>query len=270
MKKPAVLALFLAALSPAFAQFTLDFDTPGQFSTYFSSAQTGPFTQSASGGLNNSGALDLSGLTGGATAQQIVTFNHGFSSHLSSWSASIYYYGNAQQFWQFGVVTAAAPELVEAFAFANGNYLPAIWLESGNRDGGAFAVGSYDGFSEVAYDTVIVSGGLPTSAEWYNYTINVTYTGGSNYAITGTLMQSDASGGLGSLLATSSLSIENSGLAAADTVYLYLNLYDGVALDNFVTTTYAAPIPEPSTYAALVGVLALGAAAWRRRIAARR
>jgi hypothetical protein len=62
----------------------------------------------------------------------------------------------------------------------------------------------------------------------------------------------------------------NTGLASADSVYLFLNLYDGVAIDNFATTTHGAPIPEPSTYAALVGVLALGAAAWRRRIASRR
>lgn len=266
MRKLAALALFLAALSPLSAQFTLDFDTPGQFSSYFSSEQEGPITQSATGGLNNSGAMDLSGLTGGMTAQQIVTFNHGFSSQLSSWSTSLYYYGNIQSLWQFGVTTAAAPALVEAWAFANGSYLPAIWLEAGNNEGGAFAVSSYNGTDAPIYDTQFVSGGLSTDAAWYHLTLDVSYTGGSHYGMHGTLTAANADGSLGELLSTSFLSIDNEGIASADTLYLYLNLFDGVVIDNFTTTTYSpTAIPEPSTYAAIFGAVALGAVVIARR-----
>jgi len=264
MRKLSALVLFLAVLSPVSAQFTLDFDTPDQFSSYFSSEQEGPITQSATGGLNNSGAMDLSGL--GGVAQQIVTFNHGFSSQLSSWSTSVYYYGNIQNLWQFGVTTAAAPTLVEGWAFANGSYLPAIWLEAGNNEGGAFAVGSYDGTDTPSYDTQFVSDGLSTDAAWYHLALDVSYTGGSHYDITGTLTAANADGSLGDLLSTSFLSIDNEGIDSADTLYLYLNLFDGVAIDNFTTTTYSpTAIPEPSTYAAIFGAVALGAVVIVRR-----
>ncbi|MCM2273369.1 MAG: PEP-CTERM sorting domain-containing protein [Candidatus Didemnitutus sp.] len=268
MKKLLALVLGVAAVSPLAADYTLDFNTAGQFAGEFGSAQPGPITQSGSGGLNGSGSLDLSGMTGGSTAQQIVTFNQAFAGNLSSWSASIYYYGNAQHFWQFGVLTTATPALNDGWAHDGSSYVPSIWLESGNADGGSFGVGSYDGVGETIYDVSIVDGGLPASAEWYKYTINVMHTGGSNFTIAGTMNQANADGSLGAVLATALLLIENAAIAADSTVYLYLNLYDGVAIDNFYTTTYTpAVIPEPATLAALAGLLALGFVSWRRRAA---
>jgi len=211
--------------------------------------------------------MDLSGLTGGLTAQQIVTFNHGFSSQLSSWSTSLYYYGNIQSLWQFGVTTAAAPALTDAWASTNGSLLPAIWLEGGSNEGGAFAVGSYEGTDgDLNYDTQIVSGGLSTDAAWYHLTLDVSYTGGSHYEITGTLTAANADGSLDDVLVTSFLSIDNDSIASADTLYLYLNLFDGVVIDHFTTTTYSpTAIPEPSTYAAIFGAVALGAVVIARR-----
>ena len=40
---------------------------------------------------------------------------------------------------------------------------------------------------------------------------------------------------------------------------------DSIGLDNFTMAYSASAIPEPSTYAAIIGALALGGAAWHRR-----
>lgn len=51
--------------------------------------------------------------------------------------------------------------------------------------------------------------------------------------------------------------------------HLNSNVAVGFLIDNVQLSLTAAPIPEPSTYAALAGLLALGLAAWRRRNATR-
>ncbi len=263
MYRTIVPLLCVAFTSTAVAEFHLDFNTPGQYEDYFQSAQAGPITQTATGGLSNTGALDLSALGSGDNPQQIITFKHGFSSTLSSWTASIYYYGNAQSFWQFGVSTLSLPELDDFGYPASGDStFSGIWLESGNMDGGSFAIAV---FSPDDYDSVaqVIDGGLPTDDAWYRYTISGNYLGGNNYSIVGTLHQASSDGTLGTLLAQQTLNTSNSDFTGSEQLYFYINLGDGTALDNFYTDIEV--IPEPSTFALLSGAAALGLLLARRR-----
>lgn len=243
------------------AAFTVDFNTPGELAANFSSAQAGPIVQAGDGGLGDSGSLDLSGLTNGA-AQQILTLNPSFSGNLSSWNASIYYRGNAHNFWQFGFTTGAAPDIVEGWAFADGEYLPVIFFQSGGADGGAIGFTNYhSGLGNAEFGQIaLVPGGLATSAEWYHYSIAVEYLGASEYSVEGTLNLANADGSLGAELATVTSNFINPDLAADGAAYLLLNMYDGVTLDGFSTTA----VPEPAS-AALAGLGLLAGLVFHRR-----
>ena len=249
----------LISIPSGFAAVAVNFDSAGDFTGYFSSGQSGPIQQSGTGGLNNGGSLDLSGITGG-TGQQILTLNQSFAGNTASWSASIYYRGNAQNFWQFGITTEEAPGLNEGWAY-NDEYLPVIYFESGGREGGAIGFGNYSPtVSPTAEygEIVFIPGGLPVTPEWYRYSITVNYLGLSQYSVEGTLTAANADGSLGAVLGTVTSTFTNPELAADETAYLFLNMYDGVALDDFSTT-----VPEASS--GLLAALGLLAAGIRRR-----
>lgn len=239
-------AASLVLLSSVQAAVLLDFNTPGQLSGNFSSAQVGPITQSTTGGANGSGSLNLSGMNGTAATQQILTFNQSFAGDLASWSASIYYRGDARNFWQFGFITEAAPALNEGWASQGGSFLPVILFASGSVDDGAIGFTSYSPSNPVnggITDGQLfnIPGDLPTSNEWYQYSFAVEYLGLSQYSVEGTLRSANADGSLGAVLGTVTSTFTNPELAADDSVYLYLNFYQGQAIDNFATS-----IPEPS------------------------
>ena len=246
---------FLALLGSLQAAVVLDFDTSGQFAENFSSGPSGPITQSASGGTDGSGSLDLSGLNGSAGTQQIITFNQSFAGDLASWSASIYYRGDAQNFWQFGFTSDEAPNLTEGWASQGGSFVPVILFASGSVDNGAIGFTSYSPSNPVnggVTDGQLfnIPGDLPTSDEWYQYSFSVGYLGLSQYSVEGTLRSANADGSLGAVLGTVSSTFTNPELAADDSVYIYLNLYQGAAVDNFATT-----IPEVS--GAMLGSIGL-------------
>jgi len=261
MRTLLVSALGLALASAAFADTYVDFNAPGDFATYFSSAQSGGIIASGSGGLSDSGSLDITGLP---SAPQMITFNQGFSPTMSSWSASIYFYGDAQNFWQFGVTTKAAPDLDDfGYPGSEGESLPVIWIQTGNDSGGALGIGNYSPgpFHPEEWNSTLVPSGLPTSNAWYRYTISGTYLGDDQYDIHALLYEANADGTLGAQLAEFSFEVYNSGLAASETLYFFISPGQGVTLDNFHTDLEA--IPEPAT----LPVLLAGAAvlAWHRR-----
>ena len=247
--------VFLALLGSLQAAVVLDFDTPGQFAANFSSGQSGPITQSASGGANGSGSLNLSGMNGSAATQQIITFNQAFSGDLESWSASIYYRGDALNFWQFGFTTEEAPALTEGWASQGNSFLPVILFASGSVDDGAIGFTSYSPSNPVnggITDGQLfnIPGDLPSTNEWYQYSFAVEYLGLSQYSVEGTLRAANADGSLGAVLGTVSSTFTNPELAADDSVYLYINMYQGQAIDNFTTT-----VPEVS--GAMLGSIGL-------------
>ncbi|MBB5349949.1 hypothetical protein HNR46_000170 [Haloferula luteola] len=243
----------LAATTQVNAALSLDFNTPGDFSSNFSTAQTPAIVESASGGLNGSGSVDLSGL--GGTVINFYTLNTSFSGSLSSWTASVYYHGDANAFYQFGFTTDAAPGESGSFMSQDGGttFLPFIYLGSGNADGGSVGfIGYHSGLSSTDDHVVETNIDLPETDAWYRYDLGVNYLGGDSYQITATLSQASSDGSVVSTLGTITGTTLNPALAADDSVHLYFGLYDGAALDQFETTAVTL-VPEPTSALLLLG-----------------
>lgn len=236
----------LALSQAASAALLIDFNAAGQFANNFSTSQsTGLVTQSASGGLGNTGHIDLSGLSLESGQTQIWTLNTSFNPTLSNWSAEFYLKGSV--FANFGVTTQAAPNNVESYP-VNGTataYLPQISMGTGGN-----LVGIFDENNVVASDTVTV----PLANGWYRYQLSVSYLGEGNYNVTATVHTADANGALLQQIGTLTTPIHNPELAAAPQAYIYLGIDRvGESIDNFYTT-----IPEPASASlALMGTALL-------------
>lgn len=219
---------------------SLDFNAPGQFSDNFSTSQTnGLIAQAPSGGLGNSGHINL----GLIAASQVWTLNTPFRGDLSSWSAEFYLKGTF--FTQFGFTTTASPQQIDGKPTNNGltAYLPQIAIGTGNNDGGT--LGIYNDTDAAASSSTSVD----LTNSWYRYKISVAYLGFNNFDVTGTIHTSDSSGTLLSQIGIVQSTINNPALAAADQAHLFLGFNEvGESIDNFSTT-----IPEPS----LMGLAAL-------------
>ncbi|GAA5120851.1 hypothetical protein JIN84_06100 [Luteolibacter yonseiensis] len=235
LAKSKLLPVLLVLISPGVSQAALsfDFNTPGQFTNNFSTSQTsGLIAEGASGGLSNSGHVDL-GLIG---ASQVWTLDTPFRGDLSSWSAEFYLKGTF--FTQFGFTTTSSPQQVDGMPTNDGQtaYLSGIAMGSGNMDGGM--IGLYD-------DSELIASAL-TSEEltdtWYRYRISVDYIGSNNFNVTGIIHTSTSSGTLLNQVGFVQSTINNPALASADQAHLFLGFNQfGDSVDNFSTT-----IPEPS------------------------
>ncbi len=74
----AILGMFGVA-GASYGAVLFDFNTPGQLTGNFSSGQSGPITQVATGGLSNSGCLNISGTDYNNGPWQIFTLNTPFT-----------------------------------------------------------------------------------------------------------------------------------------------------------------------------------------------
>lgn len=267
MKK--LLTVFtLASLLPVLSSpgaLDINFNNLGDFTANFSTGQSNPIGEAASGGINNTRAVDLTPLGGNTT--QFWTLNQSFSGDLASWEASMFFQGNAQSgMWQFGFMQEEAPG--EAFGYAStdggSTYVPTMFTQTGNADNGSIAVGNLASpTGSVQWGTVVETvPDLPSSNQWWKYDFSVTYLGSGQYSVQSSITAANADGSLGSVYGTTNDTFTNSALAGDSDVYLYFSVYDGVRLDNFSTTA----VPEPAAMGALSGLLALlFVAAFRRR-----
>lgn len=260
----AILGMFGVA-GASYGAVLFDFNTPGQLTGNFSSGQSGPITQMATGGLSNSGCLNISGTDYNNGPWQIFTLNTPFSGDLDTWRVSFYYKGNANYNPTLGVITEAAP-LFTGSEPGDGvsTYYPYIVTGTGNNDGGSQGVGSFDGSNSPEWQVSPVPGGLPdVDSNWYFYEMTVSYTGSNNFSVTGTLNSAASDGSIGALLQSNSATFNNPGIAADSTAYIYFEVKGGVAIDNLSTTA----VPEPTTIGMLAGAGLLAFAAYRRRVA---
>lgn len=112
---------------------------------------------------------------------------------------------------------------------------------------------------------------LPST--WYQLTATTTNTGSTFH----TSIALQNYGANGTTLTGSPINIgasDNAGGTLLTTGSIYVGLYGGGGIQGGFGTDYMTPaidnfsvsaIPEPSTYAAIAGVMMLGVAAWRRR-----
>lgn len=216
----------------------------GSLFTSNGGAGNGVATVSATGGIGNSGSLS----TDGVSNHSII-----YNTPLTNVSGASY--------------TASLFFLTKAT------------LDTGDLVGIGF-LGStsllWDAGNSVFYKINGSNSSSLLASTWYKLTATITNTGATfqpvislaNYGADGatptgssfTLGASDSTGG--TLISSPSLyaSIYN------NTTFNNRNDYRTRSIDNFSVSTTA--IPEPSTYAALGGLAALGLAVWRRRRAA--
>jgi hypothetical protein len=105
-----------------------------------------------------------------------------------------------------------------------------------------------------------------TSGNWYQISLNITEGAGNDFNLSASVFNASSSGVVGSLVASHSIVITNAAAAADTTGFAGFRLTGNIPpsilarnFDNF------SAIPEPSTYAALAGAVALGLVALRRR-----
>lgn len=246
----------------SYGSVLFDFNTPGQLTGNFSSAQSGLTIQSGTGGLNNSGSLDLTATD--YEHAQIFTLNTPFSGSLDTWRVSFYYKGDANLNPTLGVTTQAAPLVTDGQPGDGGTtYYPFIIGQSGGADGGVMGISNYTGTGYSDWKLGVVSGGLPTTANWYFYELTVSYLGSNNFSVTGTLNSASSDGTVGLLLASASQTFNNPAIAGDSAAYIYFQVNGGVAIDNLSTTA----VPEPTTIGLLAGAGLAVFAAYRRRVA---
>jgi len=246
----------------SYGSVLFDFNTPGQLTGNFSSAQSGLTIQSGTGGLNNSGSLDISATAG--TNAQIFTLNTPFSGDLGSWRVSFYYKGDANLNPTLGVTTQAAPIVTDGQPGDGGTiYYPIIYAQTGELNGGTLSIASYNGIDSTESKEETVSGGLSTAANWYFYELTVSYTGSNNFSVTGTVNNASSDGTVGSQLVSASQIFNNPAIAGDSAAYIYFQVNGGVAIDNLSTTA----VPEPTTIGLLAGAGLAVFAAYRRRVA---
>jgi hypothetical protein len=100
---------------------------------------------------------------------------------------------------------------------------------------------------------------------WHDFSVRLTRTSGSSFSYVATLTNLATS----AVILSESNTITNASVAGASDLYAGFVTYvssAGLGTNSlFSSADNFRAIPEPSTYAAIAGVLALGWAAWRRR-----
>lgn len=250
-----IIACLLSA-APAYSAFIVDFNTPGDLENNFSTLQTvGLATESPTGGLLNSGRMNLSTLS----ASQVWTLDQSFSGDLASWSVSLFLQGQYLTF--LGVTSDPTPLSVGGLAGATPSLARAqMGMGSGSLNGGT--LGFRNSEANVATVAVVnsttVVGGIPSG--WLHYSLTVDYLGSNEYELRAMINQADANGTIGGNLADITSTVTNASLASDPSVYMMIGLgQTGTSIDNFSTTA----IPEPSV--ALLGSLTCLGLVRRRR-----
>lgn len=269
--------LTLLAASTASAQILYDFNTPNQLAdNFYPGTQFGSFgTQVSSGGLNDSGRVDNT-ITG---ARGFLITNQTFSALTPEVTLSAYFqFGgtsgsfSGETLW-LGVGRDSDSE--KTFDPVAGNSGPL-----GSPTGQSLQVGIGPRTSEnvvrVQYawitDGVLTNSSLTPTAtltvgNWYYLEVNYTLSAEEDgYSFTVGLYDSTSTGIVSETsLLSHSASIVNPNLADGE-LHAFFGGRNGtfagaVAVDNFAVSA----IPEPSTYAFIGGILALGVAFWYRR-----
>ncbi|WP_221031491.1 PEP-CTERM sorting domain-containing protein [Actomonas aquatica] len=246
------------------AQYEVDFDATGHLDLNFeTAAASNLWSESATGGLGNSGAVAMPAIAD----NQLWTLG---SSYAGNTDHSISLYIRTTDVLNAGYIaigiTANTPQAGIVFP-SGADYLGV----SVNPDSGEFEVHGEGAFNH--------SGGTFETAmqanSWYHLELTYDWQFDETYGMQFRVRESDANGNLGVDLINGGTFFAGltSGIANDASAHAFMggnntgNILDYV--DNFATTGITgAPlsaVPEPSTYAALLGACALGLAAWRRR-----
>ncbi|RYZ14826.1 MAG: PEP-CTERM sorting domain-containing protein [Myxococcaceae bacterium] len=258
-------ALLLVTTLTSQAALTVTFDNPNDLTTYFTNASGTPIGLSSTAGIGGSGAVDLTQIPSGDT--QFLVLKTPFAGNLSNWNVSVYGYNGsaaAAPVTFMGISTGPVRNFEGSPSLTGSDLAPFLALSTGEAFNGAISTYSYDGGPGFNDDRTFAMGTNLTAFTWYRHDLSVVYQGGNNYTLTASIYEVDANGNNPVLRGTAGAQQHtNSAFAADPSVYLFLGVYNGAALDNFSTDA----VPEPSSLALALGGCAL---AFRRKRAARR
>lgn len=243
----------------------VDFNTVGQFTGGF--AGSSGFAEVASGGLGGSGAVSM----GGTSA--VAVYQTGFNpSTLNGATFSAFFQyngadgdGGTGRGFSVGF-TSGAGDTYSSSAATTGTDFRAVVAGAGTGNNyGVDLLNNGTTFEGSSKDITLTVG------NWYQLVLTIGGVSGGNFTgVTGALYSADSNGGSLSVLkflnGSGSGYTEANSLASASEAFAFFGgqnpsqRISGLA-DNFS----ASPIPEPSTYAALTGLLALGMIVARRR-----
>ncbi len=223
------LALLISAQTALFAQTTITFENATDLETYFQGT-FGQFSQSATGGLNNSGSVDLNpGMT------DLYTFDNSFlpGSVGTVYTVSAYLYNvDNSGFGGLGFTTTQSPEF---------DYLasPATGLGMCTHAGGGYTISnqSQNNFDYVS-DQLLAN-------HWYLISFSATVVGANTYDLSYSIANSDAAGNAGApFIVETQSGVANAQFGAATAIYPYFCSSEDrfYALDNFTVQNSTLPI----------------------------
>ena len=231
---------------------TYDLNSPSQLTGNFHTPYTGSqVSQSTTGGLNNSGALNFR--SGGGNQAWYSNGSYAPLAVGDTLNASLYFKITANNTSSIKLGFASDPQsAVDAIAMPT----TGSWVYFGawtNFNEGNLDHEVYTNNGEVNSDN---TGTVKfTNGNWYEQQISMTKTAAGAFTLSWNVFNSDSAGNLGSSIISGSKAITAPGLDT--TLYTYIGLENPTSsashqfVDNITMTSDAAVVPEP----ALIGIL---------------
>ncbi|KAF0094588.1 MAG: hypothetical protein E1N59_1893 [Puniceicoccaceae bacterium 5H] len=256
------LLLPLLALPTAlFGSVSIDFNDGGELAADFTTPTSGSLSsQTSDSGFNGTGGVSFTSASGDAHGW---FYNQSFAGDTASWHLEVLANTSTTSGSLLSLGIASEPSY---FAGDIPVSVPSDATASDIVPSFSFFV-TTDG-SQIKQGTNPLSQNLTSLSAntWYRTRLDATYEGNDDYSVTGSIWEVDAQGNNTSLVLTTSTTVTSADLAADPDAYLYVNvLSDSGAFDDFASDAVTAAVPEPSLFAGLGGLAALGFVIQRRR-----
>ncbi len=260
MKKLLLILSAVATATVAQAQTVIDFNTPGELASDFAGFSN--FSQSATGGLSNSGSVTLT------NSSQIAVYQTGQDiTGVDNGTFGMYFQYNgadtAGRPFSIGI-TSGASDTYSNSGTTTGTDLRLVLFGAGSGDNyGLQLINNGASFATSLANVTLVDG------DWYYIALNIGgISGGDFTGISGDLFASDDAGNLGAGLKILDNGgtggyIQTSSLTADSDAYVFFGGQNPTTRGAAVADNLTFAIPEPTSAALLIG--AAGLLALRRR-----
>jgi hypothetical protein len=244
--------------------------TKSAVNTGGTSGSYGDLTRSASGGLGGGGGASTPVKFSDNYAYTTQT---AFAGGLASYKASAYFFISSS--WETGTslvmnlgLTNAAPVVSYGTVSIPTSGEASVVTSLRFSGSGASPAANFVSYNNGASATSSSTSSTLSLSSWYYWETTFTVASATSMTVTTGLYASDASGTVsGTALVTHSATISNSTLLESENLYGFISSQNGNrrGLTAFDNLSFSA-VPEPSSYAALFGLVALtGAFTARRR-----
>ncbi len=212
------------------AQANFSFDSTAELTTYFTSANP-VYTNSASGGLNSTGAVVNPGIAGDLWA---LTAGISFTSDVNTYVVRAYFLN-------------ATDDGYAGLGFAAGNSNPVgANAEATTGLGMCTHAGGGEFFNDGVSTLTDYGSDLLVNGQWYFVVFTITVTAPNTFNLEYSVTNSDATGGVGSLVVDETLvGVSNATLGGASIIYPYFSGQGSrvSTVDDFSVSVTPLPLP---------------------------